>query len=53
MQRLFPNDGDALKSLAQAIVFLANFFGQSIPKFLDEISDVSVLLDPIGGLDAQ
>ena len=42
-----------LKSLAQAIVLLANLFGQAIAEFLEEFSDVGMFLGPIGGIDAQ
>jgi hypothetical protein len=53
MERLFPNDGDALKSLAKTIVFLANFFRQAIAEFLEEFSDVGMFLGPVGRFDAQ
>src|SRR5579864_1612685 len=53
IESLFPNGGNTLESLAEAIVFLADFFRQAIAKFLEEFSDVGMFLGPIGGIDAQ
>ena len=34
-------------------VLIADFGGQAIAEFLEEISDVGLFLGPIGGIDAQ
>ena len=53
VESLFSDDGDTLKALSKAVVFLANLFRQAVAEFLEELSDVSMFLGPIGGLDAQ